>query len=42
MDKQVQEVYANYDIESAVLFREVRQFSKMRILLNGLKTIVFD
>ena len=42
MDKQVQEVYANSDIGSAVLLKAVRLFSERRILLNGLKTKVFD
>ena len=33
---------SGYDIESAVLLRAVRLYAERRILLNGLKTIVFD
>ena len=33
---------SGYDIESAVLLRAVRLFSERRILLNGLKTVVFS
>ncbi len=35
MDKQVQEVYANYDIGSAVLLKVVKLFFESRILLKG-------
>ncbi len=33
---------SGYDIESAVLLRAVRLFSERRILLNGLKTVIFS
>jgi len=32
---------SGYDIESTVLLRAVRMHSERRVLLNGLKTIVF-
>ena len=35
MDKQVQEVYTNYDIGSAVLLEAVKLFFESRILLKG-------
>ena len=37
--KSMQE--SGYDIESTVLLRAVRMHSERRVLLNGLKTIVF-
>jgi Formyltetrahydrofolate hydrolase len=33
---------SGYDIESAVLLRAVRLYAERRILLNGLKTVVFN
>ena len=33
---------SGYDIESAVLLRAVRLYAERRILLNGLKTVVFS
>ena len=33
---------SGYDIESAVLLRAVRLYAERRILLNGLKTVIFN
>ena len=33
---------SGYDIESSVLLRAVRLYSERRIMLNGIKTVVFN